>query len=80
MYTTLSPCWGCFPVLVNAGLKKFIYMELYHGEPLEDRIQKVVEAAGIQIYQLGVNPDGPLYKMMAATGQVPDEAVLEKPE
>src|SRR3954468_5170091 len=27
IYTTASPCWSCFRVLVNAGIRRFVYGE-----------------------------------------------------
>ena len=29
IYTTASPCWSCFRVLVNAGIRRFVYGEAY---------------------------------------------------
>jgi dCMP deaminase len=41
IYTTASPCWGCFRVLVNAGLTRFVYGEQYRLEEDWGRIGEV---------------------------------------
>jgi dCMP deaminase len=38
-YVTHSPCWDCFKVMVNAGVKSVVYDEEYRLDP------KVVETA-----------------------------------
>jgi dCMP deaminase len=32
IYVTASPCWGCFRMIANAGLKKIVYGEFYRDE------------------------------------------------
>lgn len=35
-YVTCAPCWNCFKVLVNAGIKRIVYSSLYrHHEHLD---------------------------------------------
>ena len=31
-YCTASPCWSCFKILVNAGIKRIVYEEFYRDE------------------------------------------------
>ena len=38
IYTTASPCWPCFNLLVNAGIKRIVFAEFY-------RDQRIFEAA-----------------------------------
>jgi dCMP deaminase len=45
LYVTASPCWLCFKMLSNAGVKRVVYGEFYRDE----RIFEAAEAAGIQI-------------------------------
>jgi len=42
IYTTASPCWACFRVLVNAGVREFVYAEEYRYSEDQARIQDVV--------------------------------------
>ena len=32
IYTTASPCWNCFKMIVNAGIKRIFYGEFYRDE------------------------------------------------
>lgn len=45
IYTTASPCWDCFRVLVNAGIVRFVYLEDYRGEEHKPRIEAVVASS-----------------------------------
>lgn len=43
IFTTASPCWDCFRVLVNAGIVEFCYGEEYRYEEDRVRIEAVAE-------------------------------------
>jgi dCMP deaminase len=45
IYTTASPCWNCFKLIANVGLRRIVYVEQY-GEP---RITSTSKAAGIEL-------------------------------
>lgn len=45
LYTTASPCWYCFKLVVNAGIARIVYDEFYR----EDRIFAVAERLGIPV-------------------------------
>src|SRR2546427_7260160 len=65
LYTTASPCWGCFKLIANAGIRKIFYGEFY-------RDQKSLEVArrlGINLIDLA--PAGPAGA--AKTGAGPAE-------
>jgi dCMP deaminase len=47
-YVTASPCWTCFKMLVNAGVKKISYSEFYR----DDRIFAVAEKLGIEMVHI----------------------------
>lgn len=54
MYTTASPCWNCFKLMANAGIRKIYYAEFY-------RDQKSLEVArrlGIELIDLGGSRTG----------------------
>jgi dCMP deaminase len=36
IYTTASPCWPCFKLIANAGLKRIVYGEFYRDERIFD--------------------------------------------
>ncbi len=55
IYTTASPCWDCFRVLANAGIRLFVYAEDYRGEDSMKRIEGVCEATGIVVRKLGMS-------------------------
>src|SRR2546428_8566073 len=53
LYTTASPCWGCFKLIANAGIRKIFYGEFY-------RDQKSLEVARrLAIDLIDLAPAGP---------------------
>ena len=50
IYTTASPCWWCFKLIANSGLKKIIFGEMYRDE----RITQFAAEAGIELVDLSV--------------------------
>lgn len=44
VYVTASPCWGCFRLLVNAGINRVIFAEFYRDE----RVLAVAKQLGIE--------------------------------
>src|SRR6267143_3201319 len=53
IYTTASPCWSCFKLIANAGLRT-----IYYGEFYRDRKSlQVARRVGIDLIDLG--PDRP---------------------
>ena len=51
IYITASPCWPCFKVLANAGLKKIYYGEFYRDQ----RIFDVAKQIGIELINIPVD-------------------------
>lgn len=41
IYTTASPCWPCFKLIANAGLKRICYGEFYRDERIFDIARKL---------------------------------------
>jgi len=50
VYITASPCWPCFKMLANAGIKKIYYGEFYQDE----RIFDVAKRLGIELVHIPV--------------------------
>ncbi len=48
VYVTASPCWGCFKMVANAGLRRIVFGEFYRDE----RIFQFAEALGIELVAL----------------------------
>ncbi len=48
IYTTASPCWNCFKLLANAGIKRICYLEFYQ----DDRILNLADQVGIKLVDL----------------------------
>ena len=48
LYTTASPCWQCFRLIANAGLKRVYFGEFYRDE----RSLRVAPMAGIELIDL----------------------------
>ena len=51
VYITASPCWPCFKMLANAGIKKIYYGEFYR----DDRIFEVAKKIGIELMHIPVD-------------------------
>ncbi len=51
IYTTASPCWPCFKMIANAGLKRICYGEFYR----DDRIFSIAKKIGIELVKLENN-------------------------
>ena len=48
IYITASPCYNCFKLIANAGIKSIYFLEFYR----EKRIIKHAREAGIELIQL----------------------------
>jgi dCMP deaminase len=53
IYITASPCWNCFKLIANSGIKRIFYLEFYRDE----RILQVAHQAGIELTQVVLNND-----------------------
>ncbi len=51
VYITASPCWPCFKMLANAGIKKIYYGEFYRDERIFDVAKKI----GIELIHIKVD-------------------------
>lgn len=51
-YTTASPCWSCFKLIANAGIKKICYGEFYRDK----RIFETAKKLNIPLVKLEVSP------------------------
>lgn len=54
IYTTASPCWSCFKLIANAGIKRIVYGEFYR----EERSFEVARRIGIELIQVDPPPPG----------------------
>lgn len=48
IYTTASPCWPCFKLVANAGLRRICFGEFYRDE----RIFEIAQKTGIELVKL----------------------------
>tara|TARA_Y100001960_G_C14736497_1_gene860603 strand:- start:347 stop:781 length:435 start_codon:yes stop_codon:yes gene_type:complete len=48
IYLTASPCWPCFKVIVNSGIKKVYFGEFYRDE----KIFKFAQESGIELIDM----------------------------
>lgn len=46
IYVTASPCFGCFKLIANAGLKRVVFGEFYRDQ----RIYELSELLGIELH------------------------------
>ena len=51
VFITASPCWSCFKMLANTGIKKIYYGEFYRDE----RIFDVAKKLGIELVHIKVD-------------------------
>ena len=52
LYTTASPCWNCFKLIANAGLRTIYFGEFYRDE----RSLELASRAGIRLIDLSATP------------------------
>src|SRR5918912_3439453 len=45
IYTTASPCWNCFKLIANAGIRRIYYGEFYRDE----RSRETANQVGIEL-------------------------------
>lgn len=50
IYTTASPCWSCFKLIANSGIKRICFGEFYRDE----RIFEIAGKLGIELVKLSV--------------------------
>jgi dCMP deaminase len=55
IYTTASPCWPCFKLIANSGIRRVYYGEFYRDE----KSLAVAREAGIELIDLGKDEAGP---------------------
>lgn len=48
IYTTASPCWPCFKMIANSGIRRICYAEFYRDE----RIFSIAKKIGIELVKL----------------------------
>ena len=48
VYVTASPCWGCFRLLANAGVKRIVFGEFYR----DPRAFEVANRLGIELIDM----------------------------
>lgn len=51
IFVTASPCYNCFKMIANAGIKKIFYGEFYRDE----RIKEHARELGIELIHLKIN-------------------------
>lgn len=50
IYTTASPCYDCFKLLINAGIKKVVYSQYYDSRyGMSEKVLDLAKQAGIEI-------------------------------
>jgi len=54
IYATASPCWSCFKLIANAGIRRVFYGDFYRDE----RIVTFAGEAGIDLVDLGLEAEG----------------------
>ncbi|HSN69264.1 MAG TPA: deaminase, partial [Thermoanaerobaculia bacterium] len=50
LYTSASPCWGCFKLIANSGIRKIYYGEFYRDE----RSREMAVRLGIELVDLDI--------------------------
>ena len=55
IYVTASPCFNCFKLIANAGIRKIYYGEFYRDE----KVIRFAEELGIEMIHLGLDEPSP---------------------
>ena len=50
IYVTASPCWNCFKLIANSGIRRIFYLEFYRDE----RVLNVAAEAEIEMRQVSI--------------------------
>jgi dCMP deaminase len=50
IYVTASPCWNCFKLIANSGIRRIFYLEFYRDE----KILRVSAEVGIELCQVTI--------------------------
>ena len=53
IYVTASPCWDCFKLIVNAGVRRVLYGEFYR----DLRILDFAGQAGVELVHVGLEEE-----------------------
>jgi dCMP deaminase len=53
IYVTASPCFNCFKLLVNAGIRRVFYGEFYR----DDKVLRFADELGIELIHLGLEDE-----------------------
>ena len=53
IYTTASPCWTCFKLIANAGIKRICYGEFYRDK----RVFEISKKLDIELVKLLLKPE-----------------------
>lgn len=53
MYITCFPCWSCFKITVNAGIKRIIFTECYRNDPNVASTAKELDIELVQFMENG---------------------------
>ncbi len=56
LYTSASPCWGCFKLIANSGIRRIYYGEFYRDE----RSREMAKRLGIDLVDLEIPTPGHL--------------------
>jgi len=48
VYVTASPCWSCFKMITNAGIRRIVYGEFYR----DNRIFDIAKRLGVELIHL----------------------------
>ena len=52
IYVTASPCFGCFKMIANAGLRRVVFGEFYRDQRIFDFAQQL----GVELVHLALEP------------------------
>ena len=60
LYTTMSPCRECAKLIIQAGIHRVVYKDLYKDCLAEETLQaiRLLEECNIKLYKLNTNKNG----------------------
>jgi dCMP deaminase len=76
LYTTASPCWPCFKLVANAGIRRIVYGEFYRDRRSLDVAQRIgVELIEVPIAELPALPKAGVPDLATMSGNVPTKHI-----
>ena len=78
IYTTASPCWPCFKMIANAGIRRICYGEFYRDLRIFEIAKKLkIELVKIDVVYTDIRGSSPRRRGPSVNGLIPAKRLRE---